>query len=238
MLVLSSPCSSRPGARCGQLTPYLSCQRCQVQGVDPASVSVDLCSQDARRCLVQPNLPVAVASSNDPVPELHGGAGAAGHRGTRHLLPSRLHTRTPGPGVPSCPGPAPSQSHASAWKGPAGDVRHRLAVGTLPRRSGLPQGWDLVEQGELLSRAPDAQGPRVVGSHQVPSPLLQEGRGVSSAPGAAPGTELLRTRAGACSRTGLKLNCPQKLLTFCERGRLGCDPTRAFQFKHVGVWQC
>lgn len=217
MTVLSSPCSSRPGARCGQLPPYLSRQWCQVQGIDPAGVSVDLCSQDARGCLVQPNLPVAIASSDDPVPELHGGAGAAGHRGTRHLLrhllPSRLHTRTPGPGVPSCPGPAPSQSHTRAWKGPAGDVRHRLAVGILPRRSGLPQGWDLVEQGELLSRAPDAQGPRVVGSHQVPSPLLQEGRGVSSAPGAAPGTELLCTGARACSRTGLKLSCPQKLLT-------------------------
>lgn len=60
--------------------PYLSRGRCQVQGVNPAGVRAHLGTQAARRCVVQPDLPVAVTGGHDPVPEPHGGAGPAGRR--------------------------------------------------------------------------------------------------------------------------------------------------------------
>jgi len=53
----------------------------------------------------------------------------------------------------------------------------------LPHGQDLPKGWDPVEQGEFLSRAPHAQHPGIISSHQVPGPILWGQLRVSGAVG-------------------------------------------------------
>lgn len=160
--------------------PYLSSRWCQVQSVDPAGVCADLGTQAARGCLVQPDLPVAIASSNDPIPEPHRGAGPAGHKGTGHLP---LPAAGPHAGlcVPSRPGP-----HKALQ-------RPGRARGASPHGQDLPKGWDPVEQREFLSRAPHTQHPGIISSHQVPGPILWGQLRVSGAVGqpVAEGSEQL-----------------------------------------------
>lgn len=189
------PCSMQVGC-CTQAglphrsQPYLSCLWRQVQRVDPSSVSIDLSAQEACCCLVQPNLPISVASSHDPVPQLDGGAGAAGHRGMFDLLPSRLQTRTPGAGA-GCPPPATPPSLVRHQHSLAGHVQHHPPMDPCCIAPFAPRAYP--KAGILLSRvnsSPALQTQRVPASSAVtrsPAPSCEEQRWVSLRPGTARG---------------------------------------------------
>lgn len=104
-----------------------------------------------------------------------------------------------------------------------------LVSDTLRDPRGSPRSRDLPEQGELLPGAPQAEGPGVIGCHQVPSPVLwgetaQGHRAVSPAPGwqswHCPGCGAAPRAPGQAGTAPEALTDPGRSGAWSARGRL------------------
>lgn len=215
--------------------PYLSRLRRQVQRVDPPRVSVDLGAQDAARRLVQPDLPVAVAGGHDPVPQRHGGAGAAGHRAPlTSAPPPQAPRRGLVPGGPSCRPPALTRHRGPAGTSPAvpgrrGVTRHPQAhpkAGILLRRVNSSPVLQVqrVPASSAVTRSPAPSCKAEAAQPGSADSQRAEGSGCPAAGGAGAAAKQSQSRASAAP----------ELLT---RSTAGPGSHAASRFQHAHVWQ-